>query len=72
MATIRSGAFQITEGDSLNGQIIPLPSPLSDGALAKRFLEYVEAALGDMDITQGRHTCCGRKGHQRSRKHPHG
>jgi len=52
MATIRSGAFQITEGDSLNGQIIPLPSPLSDGALAKRFLEYVEAALGDIDITQ--------------------
>jgi electron transfer flavoprotein alpha subunit len=52
MATIRSGAFQMTEGDSLNGQIIPLPSPLSDGALAKRFLEYVEAALGDIDITQ--------------------
>ena len=52
MATIRSGAFQITEGDSLNGKIIPLPSPLSDGALAKRFLEYVEAVLGDIDITQ--------------------
>jgi len=52
MATIRSGAFQMTEGDSLNGKIIPLPSPLSDGASAKRFLEYVEAALGDIDITQ--------------------
>jgi electron transfer flavoprotein alpha subunit len=52
MATIRSGAFQITEGDSLNGKIIPLPSPLSDGALAKRFLEYVEAVLGDIDITK--------------------
>jgi electron transfer flavoprotein alpha subunit len=60
MATIRSGAFQMTERDSLNGQIIPLPSPLSDGALAKRFLGYLEAASAMWTLRSGYLVAVGR------------
>ena len=52
LLTLRAGAFPVTQKDSLQSEIIPLPSPLTDGNLAKRFLGYVEAALGDVDITQ--------------------
>jgi electron transfer flavoprotein alpha subunit len=52
MVTLRSGAFPVLEKDPLAGEIVPLPSPLTDEGLAKRFLQYVEAAVGEVDITQ--------------------
>ena len=52
MATVRSGAFPVFEKDPLAGEIVPLPSPLTGEGLAKRFLQYVEAAAGEVDITQ--------------------
>ena len=52
LVTLRAGAFPVIQRNSLQGEIIPLPSPLTDGNLSKRFLAYVEAALGDVDITQ--------------------
>jgi len=52
MVTVRPGAFPIIEKDPLAGEIISLPSPLTDESLARRFLEYVEAAAGEVDITQ--------------------
>jgi len=52
LVTVRPGAFPVTEKGSLEGQIVPVSSPLSDEVLAKRFLRYVEAAAGDVDITQ--------------------
>jgi electron transfer flavoprotein alpha subunit len=52
MITVRPGAFPISEGPSLPGEIISVPSSLSEGTLAKRFLEYLEAAVADVDITQ--------------------
>ncbi len=52
MVTIRAGAFPVVEKAPLAGEIVTLPSPLSDEALARRFLEYVEAAAGEVDITQ--------------------
>ena len=52
MVTVRSGAFPVLEKDPLAGEIVPLPSPLTDEGLAKRFLQYVEAAAGEVDITQ--------------------
>ncbi len=52
MVTARSGAFPIMERDSLGGEIVLLPSPLTDEQLSKRFLEYVEASVGEVDITQ--------------------
>jgi len=52
LVTVRPGAFPVSEKDSLEGQIVPFSSPLADEVLAKRFLEYVEAAAGEVDITQ--------------------
>ena len=52
MVTVRSGAFPAVEKESLPGEIIKFPSPLTAESLAKRFLQYVEAAIGEVDITQ--------------------
>ncbi len=52
MVTIRPGAFPVVEKEPLAGEIVLLPSPLTDEALARRFIEYVEAAAGEVDITQ--------------------
>jgi len=52
MVTIRSGAFPVLEKEALPGEMMKLPSPLTEQGLAKRFLQYVEAAVGEVDITQ--------------------
>ncbi len=52
MVTVRAGAFPAVEKPPLSGEIVSLPSPLTDEGLARRFLEYVEAAAGEVDITQ--------------------
>lgn len=52
MLTVRPGTFPVLERDSLSGGIVPLAFPLSDESLAKRFLQYVEAAVGEVDITK--------------------
>lgn len=52
LLTLRAGAFPAEEGDSLATEIVSLPSPLTGDGLAKRFIQYVEAAIGDVDITQ--------------------
>ncbi len=52
MATVRPGAFPVVEKDPLAGEIVPLPSLLTGEGLARRFLQYVEAAAGEVDITQ--------------------
>lgn len=52
MVTVRSGAFPVVEKEPLPGEIVSLPSPLTDEGLARRFLEYMEAAVGEVDITQ--------------------
>lgn len=52
MVTVRSGAFPVMEKDSISGEVISYPSPLSDEGLARRFLQYVDAVIGEVDITQ--------------------
>ncbi len=52
MVTVRTGAFPVVEKADLPGEITKIPSPLTDEGLAKRFLQYVEAAVGEVDITQ--------------------
>jgi electron transfer flavoprotein alpha subunit len=52
MVTVRPGAFPVVEKEPLAGEIVPIPSPLTDEGLARRFLEYVEAAAAEVDITQ--------------------
>jgi electron transfer flavoprotein alpha subunit len=49
--TLRTGGFPVVEKD-LPGEIVSIPSPLTDEGLVKRFLQYVEAAVGEVDITQ--------------------
>ncbi len=52
MVTLRAGAFPVIEKEPLSGEIVSVPSLLTDESLARRFLEYMEAAAGDVDITQ--------------------
>jgi electron transfer flavoprotein alpha subunit len=52
MVTVRPGAFPVVEKEPLAGEIISIPSPLTDEGLARRFVEFVEAAAGEVDITQ--------------------
>jgi electron transfer flavoprotein alpha subunit len=52
MVTVRAGAFPVAEKAALPGEMVTLPSPLTDEGLAKRFLQFVEAAVGEVDITQ--------------------
>ncbi|MHC1579759.1 MAG: electron transfer flavoprotein subunit alpha/FixB family protein [Candidatus Alkanophagales archaeon] len=51
MATIRSAAFK-AEAPGLSAEVERVPSPLTEEVTTKRFLEYVEAAVGEVDITQ--------------------
>jgi len=52
MVSVRPGAFPVVEKETLPGEIVYIPSPLTDEGLAKRFIQYVEAAVGEVDITQ--------------------
>ncbi len=52
MVTVRSGAFPVLEKEVLTGELVKFPSPLTDEGMAKRFIQYLEAAAGDVDITQ--------------------
>jgi len=52
LVTVRAGAFPVEEKSPLSTEVVSLPSPLTDEGLAKRFLQYVEAAVGEVDITQ--------------------
>ena len=50
VATLRGGAFSFTPSGSAAGAVETLPSPLADEPLRKRFVSYVEAEKGDIDI----------------------
>jgi electron transfer flavoprotein alpha subunit len=56
LVTVRQAAFPFEEGEPLGGEVVALPpavdSPLAEEIRYRRFLEYVEAAVGDVDITQ--------------------
>ncbi len=52
LATVRSAVFPVVERAPLGGEVIPIDSPLKAAAERKKFVEYVEAAAGAVDITQ--------------------
>jgi len=52
MATVRQAAFPFEEGEPLGGEVIAVDSPMTEEITYRRFIEYVEAAVGDVDITQ--------------------
>jgi electron transfer flavoprotein alpha subunit len=51
MVTIRQAAFKATEA-KLKGEIVKVESPLTEEIAYRKFIEYVEAAVGEVDITQ--------------------
>ena len=51
MLTLRSGSFPAAEG-SLDAEIQKLESPVTGQPDYRRFIEYIEAAVGDVDITK--------------------
>jgi electron transfer flavoprotein alpha subunit len=51
IATIRQGVFSPKEA-ALKGEVVSVASPLTKDTEEKKFLEYVEAVVGDVDITQ--------------------
>jgi electron transfer flavoprotein alpha subunit len=50
VATLRCGAYSFTPSGSAAGTVETVPSPLADEPLRKRFVSYVEAEKGDIDI----------------------
>jgi electron transfer flavoprotein alpha subunit len=52
IATARQAAFPFEEGEPLGGEIVAVDSPLTEEIAYRRFLEYVEAVVGEVDITQ--------------------
>ncbi len=51
MVTLRPASVSVTDY-SLAGEITRVSSPLTEEIASKKFLEYVEAAAGEVDITQ--------------------
>lgn len=51
MVTLRQGTFAVSE-EELQGEIVAVDSPLTEEITYRKFLQYVEAAVGDVDITQ--------------------
>lgn len=52
MVTVRQGAFPVKEDFSISADIQGISSPLKEEAFSRRFIQYVEAAIGEVDITQ--------------------
>ena len=50
VVTLRGGAFSFTPSNSGTGAIETLPSSIADESLRKRFIGYVEAEKGDVDV----------------------
>lgn len=51
MLTIREATFQAVE-PSKSGEIVKVANPVTEEIAYRKFLEYVEAAIGEVDITQ--------------------
>jgi len=51
MVTVRQGAFPAGKGES-KGEVVAIPSPLTEEIKNKKFVRYVEAEAGEVDITQ--------------------
>jgi len=51
IATVRQATFPVEKEAPMNGEIIEVPSPLSEEITKKRFVEYVLPPPGGVDIT---------------------
>jgi electron transfer flavoprotein alpha subunit len=50
--SVRPGVFQAEESGSASGQVVDKSAETGDLAVGRRFLEVVEAEVGDVDITK--------------------
>ncbi len=50
--SVRPGVFQAEESGSAGGQVVDKSAEIGDLAVGRRFLEVVEAEVGDVDITK--------------------
>ena len=51
IATVRQATFPVEKEAPMNGEIVEVPSPLSEEITKKRFIEYVLPPSGGVDIT---------------------
>ncbi len=51
IVTIRPAAFEAKEGEPLGGEIVDVASSLKEDVKNKKFIEYVEPSVGDVDVT---------------------
>lgn len=51
IATVRQATFPVEKEAPMNGEIVEVPSPLSEEITKKRFIEYVLPPPGGVDIT---------------------
>lgn len=51
LATVQQGAIPVKHGE-LTGDVEKVESPALDSITYRKFIEYIEAAAGDVDITQ--------------------
>ena len=52
VVNVRPGVFQADESGSVGGQVVDKSSEAGDLTVGRRFLEIVEAEVGDVDITK--------------------
>jgi len=50
VVTLRGGSFSFTPSEAAAGKVEKIASPLGDEPLRKRFLSFVEAEKGDVDV----------------------
>jgi len=51
IVTLRPATFEAEEVKGVGGEIVEVPSPLSEDITYKRFVEYVQPPAGEVDIT---------------------
>ena len=51
IVTLRPATFEVKVSKPQGGEVIKIPSPLSDDITYKRFIEYFQPPAGDVDIT---------------------
>jgi len=51
VVTLRPATFEAKKAQDVSGEIIEIPSPLTEDITYKRFIEYVQPPAGEVDIT---------------------
>lgn len=52
VVTLRAGSFPAEIEAAFDGEVVAVPSPLTTEIQARKFIEFIEAAAGEVDITR--------------------